>query len=750
MNWSNVKLIFHRELRDQLRDRRTIFTVLVLPLLLYPLLGMTFLQVSQFMREHPCYVWIVSADELPQQPPLIIEDTSTGDYQFVTELCQSEHEAELLKLEMKPLGDDADFTTAARKGLTSGKCDVVLVLPKGFSTQATAGPDDDTLLNSESARPRLFFTAASDKSRIANQRVLRILEKWRSQIVSRNLAAQHIPVSATRPFVFVNTDLAEASEQRMAVWSKILPFVLVIWAMTGAFYPAVDLCAGEKERGTLETLLSSPAGRREIVWGKLGTTTLFSMVTSLLNVASMGITGSIISQQMAAGDGPNIFPDMGAPPLVSIAWLLPAIVPLAALFSALSIAVATMARSTKEGHYYLLPLLMAVMPLVMLPLLPGTQFELGTSLIPVTGVMLLLRSLMEGQYAEAARYCVPVIGVSIVCCLLAIRWAVDQFNNESVLFSDSERLDLGLWLRSLVRDRSPTPSFAEACLCGILLLVIRFFGSLTMTITPDWHGFWTSTVVTLVAFIAAPALIMTIVLTSSVRKTLLLRMPRLTALPGAILLAMAMHPLVMLLTMLVSTIYPISPEAIEGLKPFTEAIKSAPSIWHLLAVIALAPAICEELAFRGFILSGLRHMGRKWGAIVISAAFFGIAHGLLQQSIMAFGVGIVIGYLAVQTGSILPGILFHLTHNSLGILVGLLTSEQVANNGLARVLFVSSRDSYLSSLSEPGDGEAFVYRLPVLIGGAVIAALLLAWYRKLPSTASQEERLQEALTHQAG
>ena len=71
MNWSNVKLIFRRELRDQLRDRRTLFTVVILPLVLYPLLGMSLLQVTQFMREHPTKIWVVGAENLPDDPPLI-------------------------------------------------------------------------------------------------------------------------------------------------------------------------------------------------------------------------------------------------------------------------------------------------------------------------------------------------------------------------------------------------------------------------------------------------------------------------------------------------------------------------------------------------------------------------------------------------------------------------------------------------------------------------------------------------------
>ncbi len=85
MNWSNVKLIFVREVRDQLRDRRTLFTIAVLPLLLYPLLGMSFLQVSQFMHEQPTRIWVVGAQDLPHDPPLLEETSFHSDLLSVDE-----------------------------------------------------------------------------------------------------------------------------------------------------------------------------------------------------------------------------------------------------------------------------------------------------------------------------------------------------------------------------------------------------------------------------------------------------------------------------------------------------------------------------------------------------------------------------------------------------------------------------------------------------------------------------------------
>jgi sodium transport system permease protein len=507
------------------------------------------------------------------------------------------------------------------------------------------------------------------------------------------------------------------------VWSKILPFVVLIWALTGAFYPAVDLCAGEKERGTLETLLCSPARRSEIVWGKLLTVMIFSVATSLLNLASMGVTGAIILRHMA-GAGKGLLA-LGSPPPLAVLWLVLALLPIAALFSALALAIAAFARSSKEGQYYLLPLLMIAAPLMMLPMFPAAELNLGSSLIPVTGVMLLLKALIEGQYAEALVYAPPVIGVTGACCLLAIRWAVDQFNNESVLFRESERFGVALWLRHLVRDREDTPTFTHAIMCGVLLLTIRFFATFLAPAPVSWNDFAVSTLVLQIALIATPALLMAIVLTRNPQKTLSLTLPRPLTLPAAVLLAVALHPLVMVLGKGIQMLYPLGEETQRQLVQLTSLLADAP-LPYLLLVLAVTPAICEELAFRGFILGGLRRMGHRRTAIVISSVFFGVTHGVLQQSISACAVGVILGYLAVQTGSLLPCILFHLTHNGLTVLVSRLAPSDLAGQPWLRGMVRSL-----------GDGD-FIYTTPIVALGGVTSLALLMWFRSLPHGASPE------------
>ncbi len=764
MKSSNVKWVFLREVRDQLRDRRTLFTIVVLPLLLYPLLGMSFLQITQFQREHVSPILVIGAESLPEAPSLFADDG------FADAFC-SPSEARRVQLEFQPAAADGDldeWRSTAQTAVQEGNYDVVLIFPAAFSERLrriqeqldrpakrvkTDGADGDSdgakkevaatrVAEAEDAadmpEPEIFLNTAREKSTMARDRVAAVLRVWRAAIVDDNLKQAEVPQAATEPFEMVNTDVARDGTRHVAIWSKVLPFVVLIWSLTGAFYPAIDLCAGEKERGTLETLLCSPAERSEIVWGKLLTVIAFSVSTSLLNLFSMGLTGVFIMSQISAIGG-NAAVGIGPPPLAAMGWLVVALVPISALFSALSLAIAAFARSSKEGQYYLMPLLMITLPLMMLPLMPGAELDLGTSLIPVTGVMLLLGALIEGHYLEAFRFLLPVIGVTGVCCWLAVRWAIDQFNNESVLFRESEQWGVGLWLRHMVRDRRETPSLGEGVMCGVLLLIIHFFATLMARAPHSWADFASMTVISQVAFIAVPALLMAIILTRDVRQTLLVRMPRPTTLPMSVLLAVAIHPLGFVFGQGVQRLYPFNDEMLVQMQQFGGLLgdmRAAVGLGAVLFVIAVVPAVCEELAFRGFILSGLRHQGHRWLAILFSSIFFGATHGILQQSLPACAIGIVIGYVAVQTRSLLPCILLHAVYNSLSIVLAMVIPGLAAESLIVQWLFVET-------------GEGWVYRAQTVVAAIPASLLILLWFRRLPYQATPEEERHQALGHQA-
>jgi len=372
------------------------------------------------------------------------------------------------------------------------------------------------------------------------------------------------------------------------------------------------------------------------------------------------------------------------------------------------------------------------MPLCILPMAPGVELNLGHALIPVTGIVLLLRTVLEGNFWLALEYLAPVAAVTAVCCALAIRWAVGQFNSESVLFAQSEQLDVRLWLRKMWRERQATPGVAAAVFCAVLILMLRFFTSFQQPAGDAFWAFARSAVTTQVFVIALPAVLMTLLLTRSPRETLLLKRPRWATIPAAVLLALVLYPSLAILQRVVVQLYPVSPDVARALLPVQEMFSSAP-LWALILVIAAVPAVCEELAFRGFILSGLRRGGGKWQPIIITAVLFGVAHGVLQQSVIASIVGVVIGYVAVQSGSLLPAIAFHVVNNSVVVAGSRITPELL------------DRWPLLAALLEGDPATGYLFHWQVIVAGLAAAWLILAWFGRLSDPRSLDEQLRIAL-----
>ncbi|MEO8272052.1 MAG: ABC transporter permease subunit, partial [Aureliella sp.] len=468
MNWKHVHLIFLREMNDQLRDRRTLFTIAILPMLLYPLLGMLMMQIAQFHREYTVSIRVVGAENWPAQSPLL------DAHNQLIPLPGLEKLTRLVEIEAVPWPGDkspearAKLEQTSRAAVMADVVDAVLLIDPDFNSSlqlraAHAATPESQLDKKQHAEEKseqvaqltadaasvlvsekgdgleLIANLARDNSKIAQARLSTVLDRWRAKWVASQLSAVGMNPRLVEPIMLTETDTSISSVRRAMLWSKVLPFVMLVWALTGAFYPAIDLCAGEKERGTLETLLSSPARRREIVWGKLLTISVFSIGSALLNLMSMHLTAGIIVKQLASQGSTEIASVLGPMPIHAFGWLVLLLIPMAAFFSALALAVAALARSTKEGQYYLMPLLMVTLPLVALPMLPSLQLNLGTSLVPVSGAVFLVRSLIEGRYTEALIHLPVVVLVTACCCSLALRWAIRQFESEAVMFREADR-----------------------------------------------------------------------------------------------------------------------------------------------------------------------------------------------------------------------------------------------------------------------------------------------------------------------
>lgn len=814
--WRNVGLIFRREIRDQLRDRRTLFMIAVLPVLLYPAMGIGALNMWGLFQEQPQTVVILGADSLPTQPPLltveadrfvsswfnlpqdarrlhVVSDlaldesatpgadatapagkgtfaprTAAQTTELLTqarELSRSIRRRKVLSLrlaertgELKSLlaaspaeGEPSQPNDDRRMELESeveilreqlkrlnrelaerfarSRIEVLILIPDDLAGQIEAvnrqmaQRDWNADTTTAFERPLIVRNSADDKSLLAYNRVRGAMQNWEREILRDRLAVAQLPAEVTRPVNADPIDLAADEQKSASLWSKLIPGLLVIMAVTGAFYPAIDLGAGEKERGTMETLLICPASRTEIVLGKFFTVMLFSMGTALLNLVSMGFTG----RYMATMGGTGALSKIGgiAPPsMTAMAWILVLLLPLAALFSALCLSLATFARSSKEGQHYLTPLLMVTLGLTVFCLSPGVEINAFYSLMPVVGVTLLLKKMLASSGgSEALIYTVPVLVTSIGYSLLALWWAIEQFRREDVLFREGEQFELRLWLQHLLRDKEPLPSFTEAGFCFVLIMLLqfgamRFMGqalqAASQAVDPATAQAWEMMrllTIQQIALVASPALFMAIMLTTSVRRTLRLYLPNWRMLAVACLLPLALNPLAVELMSSLSWFFPPLPE---GAERTLAAMSSAKlPLWVVLMAFAFAPAICEEITFRGFLLSGFGQSRRMWLAIVLSSVTFGVIHMIPQQVFNATLLGLVLGLLAVRSGSLLPGVVFHLIFNGLEVLKGRYAMELADTTPVGWIL------------TRTPDGLHFTW--PTLVVAAMASIALLFW-----------------------
>jgi len=781
MSWKNIKLIFLREVRDQLRDRRTLFMIAILPLLLYPALGIGMMQMMALFSEQPRTVVILGTKDLPKQPKLL----SPEGGQFVRTYFKLSDDADKLKVytdadvekgkttnphveRIVPQAEEIRQLVAKQRKLSKAKTShksepfpqqaeltqvnknlsqlvegvqVVLIIPEGFGehienmNRRLASRDFKSVEQlPEDKRPIILQNSADEKSLVAYNRVNEAITAWEQVILKNRLSQAKLPQTLTEPVHAEQLDLAEDGQRSAFVWSKLFPVILVLMALTGAFYPAVDLAAGEKERGTMETLLICPASRSEIVMGKFFTVMLFSVSTAILNMMSMGFTGKYVASISSTGTFAKIG-SMQPPALGSLLWIAVLMIPLAALFSAMCLALATFARSTKEGQYYLTPLLLVTMGLTMFCLSPGIEIKPFYSVMPVVGVALLLKEMLANPESQAALYYgIPVLLTSVGYSLLALWWAIDLFSREDVLFREAERFEVRLWLKHLLRDKEATPTFAEAGICFAMIMLLQFGAMkfMNQAITsagPDGMGerMMQLLMIHQLTIIASPALFMGVMLTTNVARTLRLKWPSLGMLSLAALLPFVLHPLSLELSAVLQK-YFFLPLPTSVLKRLATMADSNQPLWLVLLAFAVAPAICEEIAFRGFILSGFGRSKRVWLAIGLSSLLFGLMHMIPQQVYNAALLGLVLGLLAVRSGSLLPCVVFHFIWNSLGILHGRWSTME----GVEGI-----NDSPWGWLISFENGHIH-YQWPLLVAMALIGSFLIWWLIKHSAPSEQE------------
>jgi sodium transport system permease protein len=433
MRPSFVRLIAAKEIRDLFRDRRTLLLVLILPAVLYPLFGGAGFVMARSLMEQEAVIGLAGAEYLPPDPP---SDDKAFPPFLVEGKIVEDHKPD------DPAPEPVPLRAVTVEGdpqveLTAKKVDAVLVVPPGF-VAAMADPTGP--------KPKLMVLTrdGDEKSKLAGRRLSTAVKLWEERLRAARFARGGLPKDFDKMFVLEDPQTnkpkaKKAADELRDTFVRVFPFILMMWLVAGAVQPAVDMTAGERERGTMETLLISPASRTEIVGGKWLATTAFGFLSVCWNVTLMTAGGIIMEQVLG-------FPIVNLPGL--LACMLFGL-PVAMLFSAVCLALGVFAKSTKEGQYYLVPLFLVVMPLAFASMMPGTELTVGRALIPITGAMLLQQKLLSVTPDPVPWDMIPVVLGSLAVWIgLALWAAVRQFHRESVLFRESAG---GGWWKVLFR-----------------------------------------------------------------------------------------------------------------------------------------------------------------------------------------------------------------------------------------------------------------------------------------------------------
>ena len=402
MQISNVVTIFRKELIDTLRDRRTLIFMLLVPIVAIPLLMMSIskLMISQItkVQEETSKIVIAGREWLPSELDSMF--TAASDLTFV------------------------DASTFADTGLVEvlqlGRYEALVAVPDSFAVH---------LQMERSARIEIKCDRAEMRSEQAEDRLIDLLDDYRALLIEHRLAEREVDAAILEPFEVNCENVAPMQKMVGEKLGMMLPYLIIIMCFMGAMYPAIDLTAGEKERGTLETLLVSPVARIEFVIGKYLVVVCTGLVAVLLSLGSLVFSMKYMVDQLVAQVGSMLAMEFDASTIVLIVLV---VLPLAGIFAGVLLSVSIFARSFKEAQSYVTALNMAVILPSFVSILPGVEFNYMMAMIPVVNASLIMKEAISGTIMW--NYVIVALLSNLVLAALSLLFCKKWFERESVIF----------------------------------------------------------------------------------------------------------------------------------------------------------------------------------------------------------------------------------------------------------------------------------------------------------------------------
>jgi sodium transport system permease protein len=397
MNLRNSLIVYRKELRDMLRDKRTIRSMVIIPVVAFPLL---FLGIG--------YVGAHFAGEAQKEISTVMIQGGENSPKLLAALQNYQG------IHVVP------YRTDAREEVSDKTIRALVEIPLGFDAAIASGHAEQLSIG---------YYEADEKSELAKERLQKFFDDYRDRIARDALAARGLPTSLLEPFKVEASNIAPPAKVGAAIFGGWIPYLIIIFSFTGAMYPAMDLTAGEKERGTMETILSSPVSRTDLVIGKFLMVVTASVVTAVLSLLSLGLSFAWAKRGILGAAGSSFQISIDPSAVVAVILL---ILPLAVLFAAVLLAVALIAKSYREAQTYVSPLIFIVIAPAIIGTLPGVELNWKTGLVPILNTSLVSKEILSGTYNWA--HMGLIFGMTCVYAALGIAAAVRMFNREDVLF----------------------------------------------------------------------------------------------------------------------------------------------------------------------------------------------------------------------------------------------------------------------------------------------------------------------------
>ena len=389
--------IAKKELTDITRDRRTIIMMIVLPFVLIPgLFGVVYTIQSQ------------QAEKATEQQMKV----SFFGQEYAPELYQAFADLDKVIILDQITADSVDSY------IQNEYLDAAIYVNREYQES----------IDQNKQAPIIIKFKGTDSFGITRDRIKSLLTAQENQIITKRMNQLNLKPDIVKAYQIEYKDIASTQEKLGKFVGGFLPYFFIIFGFMGAMYPALDLGAGEKERGTLETILSSPATRLDVVLGKFLVVMLAAIITAFIALGGMYF-------------GIQTFPDIEPWVLEVVNVILSAktvilmmslIIPISAFFSALLLGLSIYAKSFKEAQSIVGPLNIAIIFPAMIGMIPGIELNAITSLIPILNVSLASKDIIAGTINPW--YMVEVYLSLIVFAGLAIVWCVNWFNRESTIF----------------------------------------------------------------------------------------------------------------------------------------------------------------------------------------------------------------------------------------------------------------------------------------------------------------------------